>query len=189
MLMDLEIANDVMKAMYLQCKATGKGYTDAEFKAMVEKISGISFTNFWAKYVNGTDPIEYSKYLGYAGINVEDLNAGKNIPYLGIATRKTEGHIMISAVSRNSGAWTDGLNVGDEVLSIDGVPAEPVVEKTSSFLDKKVGDAITVKVKRDDRDMDVRVVLKATPNVRLSPSMASGVTPAQKLVLRKWMGI
>ncbi|MGY0038765.1 M61 family metallopeptidase [Pedobacter sp. NJ-S-72] len=64
MLMDLEIAHatkgkasldNVMKAMYEQCKAKGRGYTDAEFKAMVERISGISFTDFWAKYVNGTD--------------------------------------------------------------------------------------------------------------------------------------
>jgi len=198
LLMDLEIANatkgtksldDVMKAMYLQCKSTGKGYTDAEYKAMVEKISGISFTDFWAKYVNGTNPIEYDKYLGFAGIKLEDLNAGKNIPYLGIATKKTEGHILISAVSRNSGAWVAGLNVGDEVLSVDGVAAEPIVEKTSSFIDKKVGDVITVKVKRDDRDMDIKVILKVTPNVRLSPSMGAGVTERQKLVLRKWMGI
>jgi len=198
LLMDLEIANatkgtksldDVMKAMYLQCKSTGKGYTDAEYKAMVEKISGISFTDFWAKYVNGTNPIEYDKYLGFAGIKLEDLNAGKNIPYLGIATKKTEGHILISAVSRNSGAWVAGLNVGDEVISVDGIAAEPVVEKTSSFIDKKVGDVITVKVKRDDRDMDIKVILKVTPNVRLSPSMGTSVTEGQKLVLRKWMGI
>jgi len=198
MLMDLEIAHatkgaksldDVMKAMYLQCKSTGKGYTDAEYKAMVEKISGISFTDFWAKYVNGTYAVEYGKYLGFAGIAVEDLNAGKNIPYLGLATKRTEGHILISAVSRNSGAWIAGLNVGDEVLSVDGIAAEPVVEKTSSFIDKKAGDIITVKVKRDDRDMDIKVTLKATPNVRLSPSIAAGVTDGQKLVLKKWMGI
>ena len=198
MLMDLEIAHatkgaksldDVMKAMYLQCKSTGKGYTDAEYKAMVEKISGISFTDFWAKYVNGTYAVEYGKYLGFAGIAVEDLNAGKNIPYLGLATKRTEGRILISAVSRNSGAWIAGLNVGDEVLSVDGIAAEPVVEKTSSFIDKKAGDIITVKVKRDDRDMDIKVTLKATPNVRLSPSVAAGVTDGQKLVLKKWMGI
>jgi predicted metalloprotease with PDZ domain len=198
MLMDIEIANatkgtksldDVMKAMYLQCKTKGRGYTDAEFKAMVEKISGMSFINFWDKYVNGTFPIEYVKYLGYAGIKLEDLNAGKNIPYLGVAARKTEGHILISAVSRNSAAWIAGLNVGDEVLSVDGVAAEPVIEKTSSFLDKKVGDVITVRVKRDDRDLDIKATLKATPNVRLSPSIATDVTDGQKLVLKKWMGI
>jgi len=198
MLMDIEIANatkgtksldDVMKAMYLQCKTKGRGYTDAEFKAMVEKVSGISFTDFWGKYVNGTFPVEYVKYLGYAGIKLEDLNAGKNIPYLGVATKKTEGHIMISAVSRNSAAWVAGLNVGDEVLSVDGVAAEPVIEKTSSFLNKKPGDVITVKVQRDDRDMDIKVTLKAIPNVRLSPTIASGVTEGQKLVLKRWMGI
>lgn len=198
LLLDLEIANatkgtksldDVMKTMYLQCKTTGRGYTDAEFKAAAEKISGISLNDFWAKYVNGTDPVDYQKYFGFAGIKIQDQNADKKVPYLGIATRKTEGHILIAAVSRNSGAWVDGLNVGDEVLSLDGVAAEPAVEKMASLLEKKVGDVITVKVKRDDLEKDIKVALKANPNLKLAPSMDSSVTDAQRAVLKKWMGI
>jgi len=198
LLMDLEIAqatkgqkslDDVMKAVYLQCKTTGKGYTDAEFKAAVEKISGISFTDFWAKYVNGTYPVDYNKYFGYAGIKLTNENAGKNIPYLGIATKKTEGHIFISAVSRNSGAWTDGLNVGDEVLSLDGAAAEPIVERMSVVLNKKVGEVLLVKIKRDDLEQDIKVTIKETPNLKLAPSMDSSVTEGQRLVLKKWMGI
>lgn len=198
MLMDLEIAHatkgeksldDVMKAMYLQCKSKGKGYTDAEFKTMVEKISGVSFTDFWDKYVNGTYPVDYVKYLGYAGIKVKNENEGKSLPYLGIATRKTEGHILISAVSRGSGAWTDGLNVGDEVLSIDGIAAEPVVEKMSMLLAKKVGDVILVKVKRDNLDKEIRVTLRANPNVKIVPSGESTISAEERLILKRWMGI
>lgn len=198
LLMDLEIAqatkgskslDDVMKAMYFQCKTTGKGYTDAEFKAMVEKISGISFSPFWTKYVNGTDVIEYSKYFGYAGIKVQNENEDKAIPYLGIATRRTEGHILIAAVSRNSGAWIDGLNVGDEVISIDDVPAEPVVERMSALLSRHVGDVIVVKIRRDNLEQEIKVKLKANPNVKLIPSMAADVTSDQRMVLKRWMGI
>lgn len=198
LLMDLEIAHatkgaksldDVMKAMYLQCKTTGKGYTDAQFKAMAEKISGISFTDFWAKYVNGTAPVDYVKYLGYAGIKVEDQNAGKNIPYLGIAARKTEGHILITAVSRNSGAWVDGLNVGDEVISLDGVAAETGVERMPVLMGKKVGEVLTVKIRRDDVEKDIKVTVKANPNLKLVPAIDSNATEDQRAVLKKWMGV
>lgn len=198
LLLDLEIAHatkgaksldDVMKAMYLQCKTTGKGYTDAEFKATAEKISGISLTEFWDKYVNGTVPVDYVKYFGYAGIKIQNQNENSKISYLGIATRKTEGHILISAVSRNSGAWTGGLNVGDEVLSVDGVAVESAVEKMPSVLAKNIGDVITVKVKRDGLEKDIQVTLKANPNLKLVPVMDSNVTGEQRAVLKKWMGI
>jgi predicted metalloprotease with PDZ domain len=198
LLLDLEIANatkgvksldDVMKAMYLQCKTTGRGYTDAEFKATAEKISGISMNEFWSKYVNGTDPVDYQKYFGYAGVKVINQNADTKTPYLGIATRKTEGHILVAAVSRNSGAWVDGINVGDEVLSVDGITAEPAVEKMAGLLNKNVGDVITVKVKRDDLEKDIKVTLKANPNLKLAPSMDGSVTDTQRAVLKKWMGL
>lgn len=198
LLMDLEIAHatkgtksldDVMKAMYLQCKTAGKGYTDTEFKTCVEKISGISFTDFWTKYVTGTAPIAYEKYLGYAGIKVKDENADKKVPYLGIATRAAGDHVIITAVSRNSGAWVAGLNVGDEVISMDGAAVEAVVETMPVLLNKKVGDVLDVKLKRDNLDQEVKVTLKANPNVMLVPSMDASVTEGQRLVLKKWMGM
>jgi predicted metalloprotease with PDZ domain len=198
LLLDLEIINatkgtksldDVMKAMYLQCKTTGKGYTDAEFKAMAEKISGISLNDFWAKYVNGVYPIEYAKYFGYAGIKVQNENEGKNNPYLGIAARGTAGHVVIGAVSRDSGAWKDGLNVGDEIIGVDGIDAEPDVAGMSNMRSKKVGDAVNFKIKRDLLDKEIKVTLTANPNVMLVPSMAEGITADQRNVLKKWMGL
>lgn len=197
LLMDIEIAqatkgakslDDVMKAMYEKVKAEGKGYTDAEFKAMAEKISGISLTDFYNKYIYGTAPIEYQKYLGYAGINVKDENAGKQIPYLGVSNRIIEGRNFISSVSRNSAAWTDGLNVNDEVISIDGVPAERNINQMI-VQNKKVGDIIQVKVLRDGLEKDFSIKLKASPNVKLSAELNPKATAAQKAVWKRWTGV
>ena len=197
LLMDLEISHatkgahsldDVMKAMYEQCKKTGKGYTDAEFKAKVEQISGISFTDFWTKYVTGTYPVEYAKYFGYIGVKLTDDNAGKNIPYWGVATRVSEGRNSITAISRYSGAWTAGLNVGDEVISLDGVPAEKVLDKMEVLAGKKVGEVVTVKIKRDKLEQEIKVTIGLTPNVKLLPSMEQ-ITDAERAVLNRWMGM
>ncbi|AOM77031.1 M61 family metallopeptidase [Pedobacter steynii] len=198
LLMDLEIANatkgvksldDVMKAMYLQGKTLKRGYTDAEFKAMVEKISGKSFTDFWAKYVNGTHPVEYDKYFGYAGINIKNQNEGNNIPYIGVASKKTEGRIIISAVSRNSAAWVDGLNVNDEVISVDGVGVEAALERMPVITSKKPGDMVTVKVKRDGIEKDIKLTLKASPNIKLVAEIEGNATESQVLVRKRWMGL
>lgn len=198
LLMDLEIAqatkgtkslDDVMKAMYLQGKTLKRGYTDAEFKAMVEKISGKSFTDFWTKYVNGTHPVEYDKYFGYAGITIKNQNEGNNIPYIGVASKKTEGRIIISAISRNSAAWVDGLNVNDEVISVDGVGVEAALERMPVITSKKPGDVVTVKVKRDGIEKDIKITLKASPNIKLVGEIQNNAPESQVLVRKGWMGI
>lgn len=198
LLMDLAIANatkgaksldDVMKAMYLQCKTQGRGYTDAEFKVMVEKVSGISFTDFWNKYVTGTEPVDYATYFAYAGVTVKNENEGKSIPYLGVASRKVEGRMFITAVSRNSAAWTAGLNVNDELISINGVPVEAAIERMPELTSKKVGDVVNIKVGRDGKLVDFAVTLKASPSIKLVAQIDENATPAQKAVLKRWTGI
>lgn len=206
-LMDLEIANatkgaksldDVMKAMYLQCKALKRGYTDAEFKAMVEKVSGFNFTNFWAKYVTGTADIEFEKYFAYAGINVTAENATPNKPYSG-AGLTVNGGLFVSTVARGSAAWVDGLNVNDEILTMDGLSLQTVMRDVklpdpALTLDivplvsnKQIGDKLVLKVKRDGLERDITLTLKQNPNIRLKTAVNENATPLQLAVRKKWM--
>ncbi|TCC94355.1 M61 family peptidase [Pedobacter frigiditerrae] len=201
-LMDLEIINatkgaksldDVMKAMYLQCKTLKRGYTDAEFKAMVEKISGISFTSFWDKYVTGTVPVEYAKYFAYAGIDVVNENEGKSVPFFGASTGRmagvSGGKVIIGSVSRSSGAWNGGVNVNDEIVSIDDVPAEASIERMAVITNKKVGDVVKVSIIRDGLKKDLNVILTTNEIVRFKAALNESATPQQLVVRKKWMGI
>ncbi|WP_443936684.1 M61 family metallopeptidase [Pedobacter sp. MW01-1-1] len=208
-LMDLEIIratkgakslDDVMKAMYLQCKTLKRGYTDAEFKAMVEKISGIDFTNFWAKYVNGVDDVEYEKYFGYAGVNVTTENATPNKPVTGATVQPSSIGLAVTGTVRNSAAWVDGLNVNDEIVEIDGQSLSELlstVKLTGAafsldilpiMANKKIGDVLKVKVKRDGLDKEFALTLKENPSVRLKVSINEKASPAQKAVFAKWTG-
>ena len=200
-LMDLEIANatkgaksldDVMKAMYLQCKTLKRGYTDAEFKSMVEKISGISFTDFYAKYVTGTADVEFAKYFGYAGINVVNENVNASTPLFGATPARTTpgaGKVIVGTVTRGSGAWNGGVNVNDEIVSIDDAPAEMMLERMPQIANKKVGDVVKVVVVRDGQRQTLNVTLTANDAVRLKATMDENATPAQLAVRKKWMGI
>ncbi|TDQ10154.1 M61 family metallopeptidase [Pedobacter metabolipauper] len=197
MLMDLEIIqatkgaknlDDVMKTMYAEYyKKLGRGYTDAEFKTMVEKISGISFTEFWKVYVNGTDPIDYTKYFGYAGVTVKNENEGKSVPYLGVASKITEGKVMISSVSRNSAAWDGGLNVNDRVLSVDEIYIDSALERNPAVTGKKVGESVVVRVLRDGIVKDFKIALKANPNIKLLATLKEDATEAELKVRNKWL--
>jgi predicted metalloprotease with PDZ domain len=195
-LMDLAISNatkgtksldDVMNAMYYQNKAQKRGFTDAEFKAMVEKISGQDFTDFWAKYVNGTTLPEYAKYFGYAGINVKNELEGKSSPYLGVTSKKIEGRMFVSAVLRNSAAWVDGINANDELISIDGIPIEAAVERMPAISSKKVGDVVVIKVARDGQLKDIKVTLKNYHGIKLVGEIDEQASDLQKKVRKQWM--
>ncbi|SFH35092.1 M61 family metallopeptidase [Pedobacter insulae] len=207
LLMDLEIANatkgaksldDVMKAMYWQCKTLKRGYTDAEFKAMVEKISGISFTNFWAKYVTGTADIEYAKYFGYAGIEVTAENATPNKPATGASLTVNQG-LIVSGVARNSTAWEDGLNVNDAIISIDGVGVAAVMRDVKLpnpglsldmlpiVSNKQIGDKLVLKIVRDGIEKEITLTLKENPNIRFKTSVMENATPLQLAVRKRWM--
>ena len=178
--------DDVMKAMYLQNKAQKRGYTDMEFKAMVEKISGEDFTDFWAKYVNGTYLPEYKKYFDYVGVKVTNEYEGKSSPYLGVTSKKTEGRMFISAVLRNSAAWVDGLNVNDELISIDGIAIEAAVERMPVIASKKVGDTVVIKVARDGMLKDIKVTLRNNPNIKLVGEIDGQANDLQKKVRQGW---
>lgn len=198
---DLEIINssqgikgldEVMKAMYDEYYTKQhRGYTDAEFKAMLEKIAGHSFDDIYADYINGIKTIDYEKYLGYAGLFLQDESEGTNIPYLGLTSTLKDGKIIITNVSRSSAAWTGGLNVNDEILAIDdnrinNVP-DPRLEIDKFISGKRVGDKINVLVNRDGLLKNIDITLVRNPSYKYRIVSADKPTPAQLAVRKRWL--
>ncbi len=207
--MDLEIAqatkgskslDDVMKAMYLQGKQLKRGYTDAEFKAMVEKVSGISFTNFWKKYINGTDDVDFAKYLAFAGISAKAELAKPNSPYLG-AGISLGNRVSVTSVRRSSPAWKSGLNVNDVIISIDNkslkellsemtfVPSAMSLDALSQVASKKVGDSVAIKISRDGVEKDLVLKIEENPSLRIKAEYLQNPSEQQAAVQKGWMGL
>ena len=82
MLLDLKIRyetknvhslDDVMRTLYqVYNKSKNRGFTDQEFREVCEQAAGCSLAEFF-DYIYTTNSIDYAKYLGYAGLNI-DLN-------------------------------------------------------------------------------------------------------------------
>lgn len=63
--------DDVMHFMYWQYyKKLQRGFTDAEFQVACEVIAGIPLTEVF-EYVYTTKELDYTKYLGYAGLKLD----------------------------------------------------------------------------------------------------------------------
>lgn len=191
MLLDLEIINsskgkyslnDVMKYMYdTYYKTKKRGYTDAEFKAGFEKFAGKNLDDFYAKYINGLAPINYDKYLNYAGYKLTDELAAGNEPTLGVFFNQRN---IITTVLRGGAGWVDGLNVNDQITNIDDTP---VTDLNTVIKGKKVGDKIVVTVSRDGQSFKIPVTLKRNNNVNYKITEVPNATPQQLAVRKKWL--
>lgn len=196
MIMDLEILNatkgvkrldDVMKAMYEEYFVKlGRGYTDAEFRAMLEKVSGVAFKEIYDNYVNGTKPIAYAKYFGYAGMGINDDMYGKDLPYLGINTALKDGKLMVTEVMRNSAGWNDGINANDEIIAFDNARVSELDKMVAS---KKVGDKVDVIINRDGIIKVLRVTLGKNPLGRLKIINLDDATGEEISIRNKWLSI
>jgi len=194
MLLDLEIIHDTngakslddaMKYMYTEYyKNKKRGYTDDEFKQGLEMVAGKSLDDFYKNYIYGLTPIDYNKYLQYAGYKVTDELAGSNDPALGFAVTTVSGRIFITSVARGGSAWVDGLNVNDEITGINGTP---VTTLNGILNDKKPGDKLTFSIYRDALPMEIPVTILKSTTVKNKISELPGATPQQLIVRKKWL--
>ncbi|MGV3509248.1 MAG: M61 family metallopeptidase [Sphingobacteriaceae bacterium] len=205
MILDLEILgatkgekrlDDVMKAMYDEYyKKQKRGYTDAEFKAMAEKIAGRSLDEIYNKYVNGTEPISFNSYLGHAGLYLVNENNGRQNPSLGIATAIKDGKVIITYVARESAAWNDGINVNDELIAIDdyrmtgAADSKGVNDITKAIASKKVGEKIKVTISRDGLIKTLDVKLTAANSARYRIEADKNATVEQLAIRQKWLSL
>lgn len=64
--------DEVMRHLYRACKATGRGFTDAEFQQTCEQYAGADMTDFF-EYVYTTKPLDYNACLKGTGLRVNTL--------------------------------------------------------------------------------------------------------------------
>lgn len=128
--------NDVMKTLYNEFAKKGKGVSDADYKAIVEKIAGKSFDPIYKKLIHGKadfTPLLKSS-LNYIGSDLT-ITACKNYneSYLGFKTRYENGKCLIDTVFPNSIAEKQGLSINDEILAINGIKITNDLEQWSNY--------------------------------------------------------
>ena len=115
--------NDVMRLLYQRFGQTNQGYTAADYQATLEEVSGVSFADFFEKYVRGTQPIYplLEDALAYVGCIVEDKpskNAAESM--LGVKVLLKDGKTVVQKLYPGGLADQAGISLGDQVLAVNG---------------------------------------------------------------------
>ncbi|MFN8428702.1 MAG: PDZ domain-containing protein [Spirosomataceae bacterium] len=157
--------DDVLRLLYNEnYLAKNVGFTDDEFRIACERVSGLDLKEFFKNQIYGTEAIDYKKFYKMADIDasVEQLNLDK--PFLGAQVRGK----IISRVDKGTAAYSNGLNVNDEILKVNGKTFTTLTELLEN---KKVDDVLDFEVKRGGITRKFSVKLEGNPNysVKLTP--------------------
>jgi len=195
-LLDLNIAeatkgekhlDDVFRLLYdTYYKRASRGFTDQEFQDAVATVAGRRYDEFFRNSVYGTKPLDYATALGYAGLGLAITPLNPN-GALGATFSNRTGRFLVTAVERDGVAWNGGLNVNDEVLSING--AAPSEESAKQLISSPAGTELKLQVRRDGLPRDLTLKAAADPDRKFQIQPQPNPTAAQQRVLARWLGL
>jgi photosystem II stability/assembly factor-like uncharacterized protein len=90
--------------------------------------------------------------------------------YIGANVERAEGGVRVALVAKDSPADKAGLQVDDRVLTIDKKEVKEERTLFEALRDKKVGDKVTLEVKRGGEKKELVVTLAERPGNRPPPS-------------------
>jgi predicted metalloprotease with PDZ domain len=152
--------DDVLRAMNAEFAQAGKTYRDSfEVQATVEKIAGVSFEEFFKRYVAGADPLPYQATLKLAGLEFRETQHKRAA--LGFyAEIAPGGALTIRNVDANGTAAAASLQNGDVIVKWNG--GEPPRRSEQWLRQQKPGDELHLRVRRADGESDVNFHLGET---------------------------
>jgi predicted metalloprotease with PDZ domain len=195
LLLDLKIRNetgnrrsldDVMRSLYQKYyRERKRGFTDEEFREECDSAAGTPSSEVF-EYANTVKDIDYRKYFGYAGLDIDVTPVALPGAFLGADTQFQDGSLVISGVELDSPAQRGGLMAQDQILALDGtrVNAKSLDEMLKL---KKAGDKIQVLVSRRGavREIDVVLGQKMERSFKIKPTTNPSARQAE--ILEDWL--
>jgi predicted metalloprotease with PDZ domain len=145
--------DDLLRGMNEVFAASGKTYRDSlDIQLMAEKLAGVSFEDFFRRYIAGAEPLPYRTTLALAGLELRETEHKR--PSLGFSVEPTSsGPVVVRTVEANNSAAESGLQTGDVVMNWNG--AEPPRRPADWVLQHKAGELLHLRVRRGDRELAI----------------------------------
>jgi len=128
MLLDLQIRmasdyqrslDDVLIGLWRKFGQTETPYTDEQLLKEIEAIAQVDLSEFWQKYLFGTDELDYERFLAPFGLTLQP-QASSPVPYTGMTWHSQNGTLRVKSVDLHSPAQLAGIDVGDEIIALAG---------------------------------------------------------------------
>jgi predicted metalloprotease with PDZ domain len=189
--------DDYMRAMWQQhgrfqsaALAPERPYTLADLRRVLGQLTGdAAFANdFFDRYVQGHEALDYERLLAPAGFLVRKAHAGA--PWLGTGFVDDDGVIVASGPVVGGSFYRAGIDREDRIVSIAGQAATTADAVRTALLAHRPGETVPVEVEQRGVRRTVNVTLVENPAVEVVPYEAAGrpVTDEMRAFRARWLG-
>ena len=128
--------DDVMRYLYNEFSKKGKGYSEADYKQICEKMAGTSLDEFFSTYIYKASSyentlIECIDYIGFKLLNTPSKKYHER--FYGIKINEALPVAKVVAVYPRSVAEKAGIQPGDDIISINGYPVKNNLTEWSRY--------------------------------------------------------
>ncbi|MEN9699507.1 MAG: hypothetical protein RLZZ301_705 [Bacteroidota bacterium] len=141
----------VMRILYYEVACQQKGYTLADYQALLENIAGISFADFFTDYVFGTASYEALLVEAFEDLGLrwkQEASSSYAEARLGMKVVATGQDWLISAIYPGSPADVGGLALNDLILGVNGMRSVPSLDTWLRYFEDQLK---TLLVQRNGR--------------------------------------
>jgi predicted metalloprotease with PDZ domain len=146
---------------------------------------------FFTRYIEGRDVVDYAKLLARAGLVARKRSAGK--AWLGDAPLQANGGAPFvgGVVPFGSPLFNAGVEQDDRIVSLDGSDLRSPAAIEQVLAKHKPGEAIPIRfVRRSGETVDTTITLEEDPRIEIVPIEGTGgtLTAEQKTFRDSWLG-
>lgn len=164
-------------------------YTPADAEAVLARVAGDDAfaRDFFARYIDGREVIDYARLLRRAGILLRPVAPGR--ASLG-ALPLGGGMRVARSTAYGSPLHAAGVDRDDVITSFDGRRAASAAELRRRAGSKRPGDRVRLGFRRLGRDMETTVTLVADDRIEIVPAESTGasLSPVQQAFRQEWLG-
>ena len=164
-------------------------YTPADAEAVLGEVAGdpAFAREFFARYIEGREVVDYAALLAEAGILARPVAPGR----ASLGDLRLGGGMRVARpTAYGSPLHEAGIAQGDVLVSVDGSRVASASAVGRLLRDKRPGDRVAIVFRRQGRERETTATLAADTRVVLVPAEAGGgdLTPAQRAFREAWLG-
>lgn len=180
--------DDVMRLAYERTYLKkGRGYRDEEFEAACNEVAGGNITTeIYEKRVKGKQPVEFQRYLAYAGLKLIPKSRPAEQGFLGVKIKNDTGRVTVTNTLIAAPAEIAGISVGDELIGIDGMRVDSA--RLGLYLsNRKPGTRVRITTARDGALKESWAQLSAKPGFEYRIVKNDSATQSERDVFKAWL--
>lgn len=180
--------DDVLKELYTKFSGD-RGYSSEQFRELVSGIAGKDLSAWFTKAIDSTEELDYDAALSVYGLEFKkekEKEDAKKTLWTGLSLSSNDGKVEVSSVVRNSPGFKSGINVGDELISIDGyrLTSSDLATRLKAFKPGEVKEILTV---RRGRIVPRTMTMEAKPSSSWTIVKVAKPTETQTANLNQWL--